>query len=50
MSKIELIEMILNLKSQELDKDKLYKITDKKIKEKPFSLKKEKKNIEINFD
>ena len=50
MSKIELIEMILNLKSQDLDKDKLYKITDKKIKEKPFSLKKEKKNIEINFD
>ena len=50
MSKIELIEMILNLKSQEMDKDKLFNIVDKKIKEKPYSIKKQKKNVEIIFD
>jgi len=40
----------LNLKSQDMDRDKLCKTLNKKIKEKPFSVKKEKKEIKINFD
>ena len=42
--------MILNLKSQEMDKEKLCIHFDKKIKEKPFSVKKEKKDILVSFD
>lgn len=50
LNKIDLIQMIMNLKCQEIEKDKLYEIFEKKIKEKPFSVKKEKKKIELNFD
>jgi len=50
LNKIDLIQMILNLKSQDMDRDKLCKTLNKKIKEKPFSVKKEKKEIKINFD
>mgnify|MGYP000619098306 CR=1 FL=1 len=50
LPKIDLIQMILNLKSQKISKDKISKLIDKKIKEKPFSLKKEKKYNKILFD
>ena len=50
LSKIDLIQMIMNLKCQDIEKDKLCEIFDKKIKEKSFSVKKEKKEIKINFD
>lgn len=50
LPKIDLIQMILNLKSQEMDKEKLCLHFDKKIKEKPFSVKKEKKDILVSFD
>lgn len=50
LNKIDLIHMILNLKCQDLNKEELCKILQKKIKEKPFSVKKEKKEIKINFD
>ena len=42
--------MILNLKSQDIQKEKLCEIFDKKIKEKPFSVKKEKKEIKLEFN
>ena len=50
LSKIDLIQMIMNLKCQDIEKDKLCEIFDKKIKEKLYSVKKEKKEIKINFD
>jgi len=50
LNKIDLIQMILNLKSQEIEKDELCEIFDKKIKEKPFSVKKEKKEIKLDFN
>jgi len=50
LSKIDLIQMIMNLKCQDIEKDKLCEIFDKKIKEKSFSVKKEKKEIKLNFD
>tara|TARA_E500000318_G_scaffold35819_1_gene34910 strand:+ start:1047 stop:1385 length:339 start_codon:yes stop_codon:yes gene_type:complete len=49
LNKIDLIQMILNLKSQEIEKDKLCEIFDKKIKEKAFAVKKEKKEINLDF-
>ena len=50
LPKIDLIQMILNLKSQEIDKEKLCNHFEKKIKEKVFSVKKEKKDILVTFD
>jgi len=50
LSKIDLIQMIMNLKCQDIEKDKLCEIFDKKIKEKSYSVKKEKKEIKLNFD
>jgi len=50
LNKIDLIQMILNLKSQDIQKEKLCEIFDKKIKEKPFSVKKEKKEIKLEFN
>jgi len=50
LPKIDLIQMILNLKCQNHSKEDLSKKLNKKLKEKPYSVKKEKKNITINFD
>ncbi len=50
LPKIDLIQMILNLKCQNHNKDDLCKTLNKKLKEKPFSVKKEIKSVKLNFD
>jgi len=50
LPKIDLIQMILNLKSQNVDKIKLCKMYDKKMNEQPQTIKFKEKDVEIDFD
>lgn len=50
LSKIDLIQIILTLKSQDITKKQLYDMFEKKIKGQGEGLKKCSKDVSINFD
>ena len=50
LSKIDLIQIILSLKCQDVTKKQLYDLFEKKIKGQPSGLEKCSKDVSINFD